>query len=436
MLSKQINLKAVPGKLAGRALLFIILLLPGCASTINYPTLNRQVHAGDCAAALEALEKKRSSYGFNMRLNYLLDASMINLRCGNYPESNAYFHKAEDLAQKLWTRSITKEVASFIINDYTLPYSGEDFERAMVNLLSALNYSMLGNIEEALVECRRLDALLLSYNDKYDKKNVYKEDAFGRFLSGILYEAEGNLDDAYIDYYKAFKTFEGYAKNYGTPVPAALKESLVRLAGATERKDEVRKLLDGTLAKKGVTYRETKKMGRLVMVHLNGTSPVKQEEKLVIASLRGPISIAFPRYLVTPPACGGSRIEVRSEDFYAEAESELVEDINAIAVKNLDDRKGRVIAKTLARAAIKQVVISKATENDAVKALFNLLNTAIVEKADKRSWRTLPGEIYLSTMYLPEGVYSATAESCGSKRDYGDIEIKKGEVKFLIYDTI
>jgi len=108
----------------------------------------------DCVAATEYIENNKKDYGSNRELLFLLDAGMINMLCGNYEKSNAYFHRAEILAEELWTKSITRESASFLLNDYTIPYSGEDFERALINLFSSINYLQLGQLDESLVEVR------------------------------------------------------------------------------------------------------------------------------------------------------------------------------------------------------------------------------------------------------------------------------------------
>jgi len=84
-------------------------------------------------------------------------------------------------------------------NDLTLPYEGEDFETVLINVVAALNYVLLNQWDDALVEARKVDHKLNVINDRYDKKNVYKEDAFARYLSGILYEGKGELNDAFIE---------------------------------------------------------------------------------------------------------------------------------------------------------------------------------------------------------------------------------------------
>jgi len=418
------------------AVLFIPFLISGCASGLEYSKLEMQMVRKDCDAALEYVKSKKRTYGANMRLNYLLDMAMINLRCGNYDDSSHHFKKAEDLAEKLWTKSVSRETAAFLASDYTIPYDGEDFERAGINLFSALAYALKGDHDEALVECRRLDSVLTMYNEKYEEKNVYKEDAFGRYLSGIIYEAQGELEDAYIDYYKALKTYKDYEKAYGTEKPHILLEDIKRTARATGRDAELVDEISELSHVEAIDMKKARQMGKVVLVHLNGKSPIKKSRMITAASKKGPVSVAFPQYEVEPPACAKSKLIARSASAATTAATELVEDINQIALKNLEDRKGRVLLKALARAAVKQAAANKLIEDDSLRAVFNILNTAVIERADTRTWRTLPGEVKMARLFLNEGDYSIYASHCGREKHIKNISVKAGKTDFFLFDTI
>jgi len=422
---------------------FSLSVLAGCAGSIDYGELGQLVRTRKCPVAVDYVHGRESAYGSNQRLLYYLDAAMVNMVCGRYDESNGYLHSAEALADKLWTKSISKEAASFLLNDYTIPYAGEDFERALINLFSAINYVMLGQYDEALVECRRLDANLAVYNQKYEKKNVYKEDAFGRYLSGIIYEAVGSLDDAFIDYYRAYQVFLDYRRNYGTPVPSILVEDLVRLARRTGREDEVRVLIGDTTASTDRSLPETGREGKIVLIHFNGRAPVKKDNRIHIPTPNGPVTIAFPTFEVIQPACGGATVVAESADTRTVSTAALVEDIKRIAVKNLDDRKGRLVAKEIARVAAKQGAIELATKGirdsqtrRLVKIFANVVNTAI-ERADTRSWRTLPAEVYLTRVFVPAGTYRVAVRTCGRESVLApSLEVGPGETKFLFHETM
>lgn len=411
------------------------ILLSGCSMGINYHSLQSHMVNNDCAAAGEYLENNKKKYGSNKELLFLLDSAMINMMCGNYEKSNEYFHRAEALTEELWTKSITKETAAFLLNDYTVPYAGEDFEKALINLFSAINYLKLGQFDDSLVEVRRLDSVLTMLNDKYSKKNNYKEDAFGRFLSGIIYEADSKLDDAYIDYYKALHTFQDYEDKYGTPMPSIFVENLARVAGAVGRTDEIQSFIDGYGSTGWSEHDGTGNQGRIVFIHFNGTAPVKRSTEIFIPSRDGPIALAFPRYEVTQPYCRNSRVIAESDSERISSDTELVEDINQIALKNLEDRRGRITLKMIARVAAKQIAINK-VENKTTREILNIANL-FVERADTRSWRTLPGEIYLGSLFVSEGEYNIHVSRCGeSERFVETVHVAPGETKFILYESM
>lgn len=416
--------------------MLVLFTLSACAGSLNYNILDNYMDTGSCPLAVEYVKEHEKDYGSNERLLFLLDSAMINMLCGNYEESNKYFHSADALAEDLWTKSFTKESVSFLVNDYTIPYAGEDFERALINLFSAINYAGLAGYDEALVEIRRLDMNLRAINDKYEGKNVYKEDAFARYLSGIIYEVDNNLDDAYIDYYKAWQVFKDYERDYGVPVPRILLEDLFRVAGAVNRTEEIRSIVPGADGPEWLKQGEAKGLGKVVFILFNGRSPVKRESKLFVPLKDGPVTIAFPRYEVKPPACRSGRVIAESGGVRIEAETELVEDINKIAVKNLEDRSVRVIAKTAARVAAKQVAIRSVTKNETARTLLNIANI-FIERADTRTWRTLPGEIYLSRLFLPEGQYRVYVNLCGQgEKPVESVNLKAGETRFILFESM
>jgi hypothetical protein len=429
------------------ALLAALLLVTGCAmGGLDYKGLGAELRGGNCPGAVGQVEGFKDKYGNNRQLIYHMDSGMVNLLCGNHEESNRQLQEGDRLAEDLWTKSLSKEAASFLVNDYTIPYSGEDFERVMLNLFSAVNYSLMKDYEGALVEARRINSKLTDYNDKYEEKSVYSEDAFARYLSGTLYEIENPrdmqaLDSAYIDYFKAYKAYKTYAEHYATPMPRIFLRDLLRVAEATGRIDELKDEANGM---QWVKHSEARGMGRIVLLHLTGTSPVKVEDSIVASAPKGPIKLAFPRFVAHPPACTDSELVVKSPGTGTalNAKSELVEDINAIAVKNLDDRKGRVIVKAIARAVIKQAAVDAASEqfeNEGAKLLAKFTGrvlAAATEVADTRSWRTLPGEIRFVRTFVPPGSYDVSVRACGAVHDLGNVELEAGQTRFLLVNTM
>src|SRR5690606_2623657 len=79
------------------------------------------------------------------------------------------------------------------------------------------------------------------------------------------------------------------------------------------------------------------------------------------------------------------------------------EDINQIAFHSLRQRMLTEFGKGLLRAALKKATEhSVRKENDQLGALIGVMN-ALTEKADTRSWQTLPHSIYYSRVPLKAG---------------------------------
>lgn len=420
----------------------------GCAPAgLNYQALETHLAQDNCMAATDYMAGSGETYGENQRLIYLMDAGMVNLYCLNSDQAGQLFSEADDLAQDLWTKSISDEALSMVTNDYSVAYAGEDFERVMINLFASIGYSTASNFESALVEARRMNSKLGEINAEYDEgSSVYREDAFGRYMSGMLYEAENsrsmeNLDEAFIDYAKAYKAYLTYTDNYGTPVPRVFMEDYLRLAEATGRMSEV-----GNPG--GITWtpqKQARGMGRIVMIHLNGKSPMKVEESFVLDLGNGQFSkVAFPKYAPSAPMCPMSTMNVEAGGaVVATASADLVEDIGNIAVKNLDDRWVRFKVKAIARAALKAVAVNAAAEqidNPLLRFAAKLGGSALAaatEVADVRSWRTLPNQVNLARSFVMPGTYRVTANYCGRMITVSDsVQVAAGQTRILLLKTV
>ena len=413
----------------------------GCATGLRTGDLGVMMGAGDCGLIEKTVESHPDGYGAGSELLFAMDAAMAFMHCGDDAAAQRWFREADRLGQDLWTESVSRQAASFLAGDTVLKYPGEDYERVMINLMSAIGFLGAGEPDEALVECRRLDSLLNVYNAKYEHENVYSEDAFARYLSGMLYEDEGSLDDAFIDYLRAAKAYADYGAQYGTPLPRPLKEDLFRVAVRIGRLAEARALFPDDGKDGRPPQWSTKGLGRIVYIQIAGAAPRKEQDVVFIPFKDGPVPLAFPRMVITPPACGGGRLELRAEGVEVLTEAVLVEDINRIAMKNLADRRVRVIAKTLARAVAKQLVIGGIANSAddpntqaTIRAALNIVNM-FVERADTRSWRTLPGEVYMTRVYVAPGDYRVRVSGCGRDRTLDTVAVRAGSTRYIVDDA-
>ncbi len=434
---------------------FLILLLFACAAPVShYVMVERNLLEGNYYKADSIVEQYKEKYGERNAVLYYMDRGMTLHLSGSYEKSNYYLSEAEKRIDALYTKSITTESGAMFTNDNLLPYEGEDFEKVMINLVMALNYVYLGKLDDALVEARKIDHKLNLYNDKYEKKNVYKEDAFARYLSGILYEYKGELNDGFIAYSKAYGAFKDYSINYGTPVPAFLGEDLLRLSKALGLHDEHKKYREKFPNVKWIDIKEMQSNGELIFIYYSGRAPFKEDFFIdaPVPDISGDpyyLRIAFPRFVAQPSQVAYARIYTVKGSL--PARTDLVEDITAIAKKNLDDRIGRIRAKAIGRAVVKFTTAQTAKKaaakkygKDAGIIVGGLLNIAsvVTEEADKRSWRTLPDKIQMARIVLPPGNYNIEVHYIGAggeimeKRTFAGISINSREKKILTHRVI
>jgi hypothetical protein len=401
--------------------------------------------AGEQKDALKKLEKLKSE---TSQLLYLLEKGTIQHYAKEFEASNNTFEEAEVLSEQLYTKSISREAASLLTSDNVLPYTGEKFERALINFYRAFNYVYLRQPEDALVECRKVNALLQRYADQETEESSYSNDAFILYLTGILYEWQGELNDAFISYRKAEEAYQVYASEFGVKPPAELKNALLRLSEALGFAQEHEHYL-GKYGKDR-KYKNNPGWGELIVIHENGFVPKKVEENLVIPLLKKEkidentdlwkysetlsararrqtqinqlelqylLRIAIPTYTSSRPQITSMKAQVETTLYRDEipslgtdsrtGTSELVEDIEAIAQRTFVQRQSRILLKTIVRGLMKYVAFKTAEKKKGQAAgfLVNLVNVA-TENADTRSWLTLPNNIQMVRLPLPAGTFN------------------------------
>jgi hypothetical protein len=359
--------------------------------------------------------------------------------------------------EELYTKSISKEAASFLISDNTIPYRGEDFEMAMVNLFMALNYVGLGSWEDALVEARKVDNKLSVINSQYEveERNVYKEDGFIRFLMGALYEAGGEINDAFISYRKAEEIYRSdYLPNYGVRPPTFLIANLLTSAHAMGFNEEMAEIQRQYPDLASIGSADKMEMAEIFFIHYNGLGPEKVEKHFLVPMPdKFIVKIAYPVFRKRGYRISHGEITLRNRgsDRSYRFPTVLMENIASIAITNLKNRINRIKAKAIARATIKYLA-SKGAEKVAkdqggellgllVKATANVASH-VTEQADVRQWRLLPAEIRVGRTVIPAGEYSGKIEfvdsggSFISSREIALFSVKEEEKRFFIHRTL
>jgi hypothetical protein len=424
-------------------------------------TVDEMSARGEFSQALSYVEEHEEDYQDRNRLLFYLDEGTLAFSVGDFEKAIQAFTAAEQLMEELYTISVSREATTFLINDNTAPYRGEDFESVMVNLFLALSYANLAKIEDALVEARKIDSKLAAINLQYDEEhqNGYREDPFVRMLMGIFYEmgqTSANLNDAYISYYLAIKGYESEYQRFGLSVPEILAENALSTAEfmGTEQQDQLQERFP---LQPFPSLVDRKEKVEVYGLHLNGRAPVKEPATIVFPMPDGfLLKLAFPTYKEVERRIVGGRLYAQplGEDTAFLATFTVAEPIGKIAKENLEDRKGRIVAKTIARVTAKYLAV-KAAQEAAKEAggkdygalagfltgiTGNILAFAS-EEPDLRCWRTLPAEILISKLTLEPGTYEFWTECLDTygrivrKVELGQRILQAGEKILLQFRT-
>lgn len=411
--------------------LLTVIALSGCATYYaKNIKLNQAIETGQFETADKILAKDTKSPQNRNRLLYYLNRGYVSWMLNDYPHAVEYLNTAEEVIDN-YGMHLGAEALALITNPMVKPYRAEDFETVMVNCFKAINYMQMYQPEEAMVECRRINLKLNKLNDKYkDHKNRYQRDAFAHVMMGLLYDSEGNYNDAFIAYRNALEIYEtDYAGNFNVPVPQQLKSDILRTAYVTGFGEE----LDFYERKFGMKYKPAQKPdAELIFFWMNGLGPIKDEWSLNFTVVKGEggmvtfvneglgfsfpfylgsssekesfsdlkvVRVAFPKYAERKPNSVNASIAAGSKTYPLES----AEDINAIAFKTLDDRFMREMASSLLRVAAKQAAEAVARKkNDDIGAILGLINAG-TEKADTRNWQCLPHGISYARIPLNTG---------------------------------
>lgn len=444
----------------------LLMLFSACASfyegTYEY---NRQFEEGNLEQALKTLRSsslyKRKHAEF---LSYVNNGLLLSVM-GQYEESNAYFEKAFVFGED-YRINYAREAASYLTNPTVTIYRGEDHEHLMLLYYKALNFLKVEKYEEALVECRRLNIRLQQLADRYPSEEKYKRDAFVHNLMGIIYQANGDWNNAFIAYRNALEIYQDdYSKMFGILPPDQLKRDLLEAAYRTGFTDEF-ELFKNQFG--WPDYKVNNRDADLVFFWHNGLGPVKDEwsvnfminrsgdqfvffnEQLGL-SYTFPVSdeddrnslsnleffrVAFPRYVERPPLYTGASINHNDTTYSLQ----LAEDINRIAFKSLQERMWLEFSKALIRVALKKAAEHSARkEDESLGALIGMVN-AMTEKADTRNWQTLPHSILYSRIPMSEGpnktVFELQLPGGGVEQQTFTYRATKGQTLFHTFTSL
>lgn len=454
-------------KIAPISLVFIVVASCSTYYQANID-FNREFETGQLDRAYKNLRSHTAREHGKNEFLYFVNCGLVLSMMGRYEESNEFFEKAYLFGEDYRTNYLN-EAASYLTNPNVTAYRGEDHEHLLLLYYKAMNYLKMGKTDDALVECRRLNIRLQQLADRYKSTDKYEHDAFIDVLMGITYEVDKDYNNAFIAYRNALNYYDDdYTKLFNVSAPIQLKKDLLRTAWLAGLKNEFDQFKI-SLNMEDYFY-EPADGGELVFLWHNGLSPIKAEwgVEFVIQrqgdwvyfsnsmmnlnysfnvanynerDRRGLSSmeifrIAFPKYIKRPPFYESATLTLGGNKF----DFDLLEDVNKIAFKCLQERMGHEFSKALLRVALKKASEYQLKKEDkALGSILGMIN-AITEQADTRNWQTLPNAIYYCRVPLKEGSNTIQFELNGrngapASHEY-TYQVKKGQILFHTFSSL
>ncbi|TAF63391.1 MAG: hypothetical protein EAZ55_13965 [Cytophagales bacterium] len=412
-------------------IIFMLIAL-GFSSCLTYYQVNADFYSnfesGRFLDAEKAMLKDKKGPNGRNKLLYYLNLGTATSLMGQYERSNDYFEQAYIITDD-YVKNYLAEAASILINPNIAPYKGEDFELLYLHYYKALNYLKMNQPENALVECRRMNIRLNTLSDRYkEQSNKFRRDAFIHLLMGIIYEANQEINNAFIAYRNALEIYEeDYKEMFDLEIPQQLKYDVIRTAHAMGFEDDVIRYEE----KYNIHYtpdKDAAEKGTLIFLWHNGLGPIKTETTIDFSLSKGDtevtfsnsdlgmvfsfehdnmddlkdlnsLTVAFPQYIERPPLFKQGEILWKNQYYPLE----LGENMNRLAFKSLQQRMWQEMSKALLRLALREAAEAALRSKDkGAAALFDIVSSFTV-RADTRAWQAIPHSIYYRRIPMSEG---------------------------------
>jgi len=450
----------IPAKIT--TIILLSLTLSACAGTSFsdlFSNYNKQMQGvknaqqqGNFEQAVSLLPKRsesNGSYGLS-----LLEKARLEFLANNHTESQQDFalvyrqvQQTEQAAKIQLSRGI-ENVQAVVSNDNAIRYDIHYYEQSMLHCYQALNYLNQNDLSGALVEIRRANLVqqkalqanqkaLYESQEEMTKKGVSSEslaskypsmsnaigqvkngfqNAYTFYLSGVLYEAAGQANDAYIDYKKALEIY---------PHNITVQRDVWRLATKLGMSNDIQ--LFGNRFSSDITRgtrqdingeQSLTKSGQLVVLVEQGIIPGKQE-----VSIHLPIftshndmrfySLALPNYQNRLRQYSGLSLSYQGNTY----QSQEIVRLQSLAAKQLQDEMPAIVTRQVVRLVAKEELRQQMSRKggDVGNILAGLYNIAS-EKADTRSWSTLPDSIHILRLDLAPGQHEVDLSINGTNR--------------------
>lgn len=396
-------------------LTIILVFLVGCASYTQ--------KTGDMVVAFEAqnydlaIEEVKSFADKRDQdeVLYLVELGTVYHTAGRHQEAIEVFQRAEKIAAATDYTSISQETGSVLVNESVKVHQLDNYERVLISMYLAMDYTLLGQWDSALVEARRVNHQLAKMIR--EGHPTYIQNGFAKYLAAMLFERNGEWNDAWVDYKQLHQWEPDFPLNY---------LGLLRMSSRLRSEEDFNRYKK--LFQKVPPHQLKRNEGEVILLAEVGKAPEK---------IPDPELGIIPKFIRRPSRT--KKIRLRSKQKGETAETYNLFDIERAAIIDLEEKRAGVIAKRLASIALKKAAAhaaGKALKDENLSALGNLV-ALLTERPDLRSWLLLPGSLQVARLTLSVGIHEMVMEELdhsgsviGSK-DLGKVDVKPYSMNFI-----
>jgi hypothetical protein len=432
-----------------------------CAACANYTGSSAGIKLSFADAEYDdALERVENIDRGSSELLYLYEKGLVLHFHNDFDSSNAVLEQAEQLLEDLYTKSVTRAIAGLTLTDIITKYRGEPFEAVLVNYYKILNYLNKGDLDGALVECRRVNRKLQMLSDAGETD--FSNDPFLQYLTGMVYKIGGEPDAAGVSFRVAVASYDELLAAGGVSPPEPLycdAAEIARMFSEHETADSLAARAECPPTPQGtgvvnlflecgfVAHKEERE---LVLPIFKGDDTNEIDEFAVVLAAREGVAydsdveldyllkVAVPILVPTPVPWEYAvvRVAAPSGEFQP-APAVVVDDMNWYAAAAFEADYSRIIVRAIVRGLTKYLAKKGADEKDeGLGWLVNVLGV-VTETADTRSWSTLPEKIMMARLALPAGTYDFRVDlmEAGGRRletiTIPGVAVEAGETRFM-----
>ena len=358
----------------------------GCATySSRMSAAGAMYYGSEYDRALRTLDGLVSgSSGKDVKL-LLLERGKVRLAAGMYDSAIVDLRAAERRFDEIsGTVSVHEALATTLVSQTREEYQPDPHEKILINAYLLLAHWLSGDAEGARVERNRLMGRLSEWADPGEGDGRRALDVpFARYLAAIMYENEGLPDDARIEYDAIRRLRPGAVPER----PDTRRTEIAVLAELGRSPVKVSREIRGYFAKRGD--------GLAGFFMLPGADsevvfPLSSGTGLNPSRLGTVFTFAFPEYVRQPRRAARCAVYI---DGAVAGPAVTLDDLEGTAREAFRREMGTLLLKSALRTYLQVAAQHKLSgDKGQIVGLMAKLVSA-VERADTRSWQTLPAEI-------------------------------------------